>query len=413
MATAHRKTGDAARPTRSVHDDTSTRLREAAGPLTAEAVARMSERFAWFRELPPDQRSWIGLVAQNGVTAFLNWLSDQPEDGVRGVPGLAAVVFGHVPTEMAKAISLRQTVDLVRVTVSVVEEHAPDLAPPSGRAALREAVLIFSRDVAFAAAEVYARAAEQRGAWDARLEALVVDHVLREEPADIILSRAAALGWATPAAVAVVAGTTPPGDVADVLAVVHEAANRAHLPVLAGVQGTQLVVVIGVTSADGAVREAVNRIVDVFGEGPVIYGEPASGLAAAGATARAVLAGARVAGSWPGLPRPAPADALLPERALDGDHDARTALVQDVYNVLTRSGGDLLPTVARYVETGGSLEATARALYVHPNTVRYRLRKAGELTSLTMSAPRDRFVTQVALIVGRLHEREQGSSAEL
>lgn len=404
----------AAIETGTVPDDTSARLREAAGPLTAEAVARMSERFAWFRDLPPDQRSWIGLVAQNGVTAFLNWLSDQPADGTRGVPGLATVVFGHVPTEMARAISLRQTVDLVRVTVSVVEEHAPELAPPSGRAALREAVLIFSRDVAFAAAEVYARAAEQRGAWDARLEALVVDHVLREEPADIILSRAAALGWESPAGVAVVAGSTPAGDVAEILSVVHEAAMRAHLPVLAGVQGAQLVVLVGLADNDPAtVRAAVVRLVDVFGEGPVIYGEPAAGLAGAGATARAVLAAARVAGSWPGLPRPASADALLPERVLAGDEGARAELMQDVYNVLSRSGGDLLATVARYVETGGSLEATARELYVHPNTVRYRLRKAGELCSLALSTPRDRFVAQVALIVGRLHEQEQSSSAVL
>jgi len=33
------------------------------------------------------------------------------------------------------------------------------------------------------------------GAWDARLEALVVDGVVRGEPADVLVSRSSALGW--------------------------------------------------------------------------------------------------------------------------------------------------------------------------------------------------------------------------
>ena len=45
-------------------------------------------------------------------------------------------------------------------------------------------MLRYSREIAFAAAEVYARAAEARGAWDARLEALVVDALLRGEADD-------------------------------------------------------------------------------------------------------------------------------------------------------------------------------------------------------------------------------------
>ena len=44
---------------------------------------------------------------------------------------------------------------------------------------LRDAVLRYSREIAFAAARVYAGVAEIRGAWDARLEALVVDVLVR------------------------------------------------------------------------------------------------------------------------------------------------------------------------------------------------------------------------------------------
>ena len=48
--------------------------------------------------------------------------------------------------------------------------------------------MLYSREIAFAAAEVYARAAEQRGAWDARLEALIVDSVLRGEADEAVRS---------------------------------------------------------------------------------------------------------------------------------------------------------------------------------------------------------------------------------
>src|SRR5256885_12101416 len=44
---------------------------------------------------------------------------------------------------------------------------------------LREELLRFSREIAFAAARVYAGAAESRGSWDARLEALVIDGLVR------------------------------------------------------------------------------------------------------------------------------------------------------------------------------------------------------------------------------------------
>ena len=74
---------------------------------------------------------------------------------------------------------------------------------------MHAAVLRYAREVAFATAEVYARAAEVRGAWDARLEALVVDAVLRGEADEAVLSRASALGWAGRGGVAVVLGAVP------------------------------------------------------------------------------------------------------------------------------------------------------------------------------------------------------------
>lgn len=120
-------------------------------------------------------------------------------------------------------------------------------------------------------------------------------------------------------------------------------------------------------------------------------------------SARAAIAGYRAAHTWPGAPRPVSAADLLPERALAGDPEARRVLRTDVYGALQRAG-DLLDTLDAFFTTGGVLESTARALYVHPNTVRYRLRRIGELTGFTATLPRDSFALRVALVVGRLDQ---------
>jgi DNA-binding PucR family transcriptional regulator len=65
----------------------------------------------------------------------------------------------------------------------------------------------------------------------------------------------------------------------------------------------------------------------------------------------------------------------------------------------------LLDTVTTYLEQGNSLEATARMLFVHPNTVRYRLRRAAELTSFNPSDGRDGFALWLAIVYGRLADK--------
>ena len=145
------------------------------------------------------------LVAQAGIAAFVEWFR-APR---RATQAITADVFGTAPRELTRAVTLQQTVELVRVAIAVVEEHIDEWLAPATRPSVREAVLRYSREIAFAAAEVYAQAAEARGAWDARLEALVVDALLRGEVDESLRSRAAALGWgARP--VVVVAGTAPP-----------------------------------------------------------------------------------------------------------------------------------------------------------------------------------------------------------
>ena len=119
-------------------------------------------------------------------------------------------------------------------------------------------------------------------------------------------------------------------------------------------------------------------------------------------SARAARAGFRAASAWPDAPRPVLAADLLPERALAGDAEARRVLRQDVFGVLVRSGGELLETLDAFFASGGVLESAARTLFVHPNTVRYRLRRIGDVTGFTPLAPRDAFALRIALTIGRL-----------
>jgi DNA-binding PucR family transcriptional regulator len=134
----------------------------------------------------------------------------------------------------------------------------------------------------------------------------------------------------------------------------------------------------------------------------VVVGQAVPSLDEAAASARAALAGFRAAPAWPTAPRPVAAADLLPERALAGDAEARRILRQDVYGPLVRAGGELLETIDTFFAAGGVLESAARALYVHPNTVRYRLRRVGEITGQSPLVARDAFALRIALTLGRL-----------
>jgi hypothetical protein len=380
-------------------DPTLGNLRRGAGLLATAALQAMDERLGWFRSMAPENRSWLGLVAQAGIAAFLEWYEAARSPGEE--PQVSPDVFGTAPRELTRSVSLQQALQLLRTVVDTVEAEGPALAAPGDEQRLREAALRYSREVAFAAARIYARAAEARGAWDARLEALVVDALLRGESDDALRSRAAALGWAGSDRVTVVVGGTPAGVVGDVVRTLRRAAAAQGADTLLGVQGDRTVVVLGRRSDPLAAAPA---LVPHLGPGPVVTGPVVPTLAEAGRSARAALAGVVAARAWPGAPRPVAADDLLPERMLSGDAVARRALVDRVYRRLADADPALLATVAAYLEHGRSVEAAARLLFVHSNTVRYRLRSAAKATGWDPMDPREGFVLQVGIAAGRLAE---------
>ena len=362
--------------------------------LSTAALASMDKRLPWYRAMSAENRSWLGLVAQAALATFVDWVK-HPE---RGRPAVAGQVFGTAPRELARAVSMQQAVDMARVITDVVEAQVDELAAPGGEAELREAVLRYTREIAFGTAQVYARTAEARGAWDARLEALVVDSLVRGEVEEGLQSWASALNW-PPGPVTVIAGNADGGEPEVLIDELRMVARRARLDLLAGVHGHRLVIVLGGARDPVA---AAGQFAARFGTGPVVVGPAADDLQSASMSASEALAGLRAAVAWPDAPRPVNATELLAERALDGDEQAKAQLLADVYEPLLRGGSALLDTVMTYLEQGNSLEATAKLLFVHPNTVRYRLRRVAELTGLAPGDGRGGFTLWIAVALGRL-----------
>ena len=149
------------------------RLSAQTAAMTTVAVGEMETRHVWFRELDAEHRSWITLVARAGIDGFVTWFADPDPAGLA-----TSDVFGSAPRELARRISLHQTVELVRTTIDVVETQIEEVMPRADRPVLLTAIVAYRREVAFAAAEIYAQAAELSGTWDARLETSVVDAVL-------------------------------------------------------------------------------------------------------------------------------------------------------------------------------------------------------------------------------------------
>jgi len=374
-------------------------LQSIAGELATATLSRLDETLPWYRSMPPARRAAIGSVAQNGITSFIQWYQDPSSQ-----PWVAADVFGNAPRELLRSISLQETLQLIQVVVEMVEDRVVAEHPD-----LTESVLRYSRDIAFSAADVYAKAAEARGLWDARLEALVVDSIISGETSQEISSRVAALGWRSDGQVAVLLGIANPSPDPDAM---RKIARKAGSDLLLGIQGRRQVVVIGLMVSSEkpelAIQQIATQLEGFFGQGPLILGTTVATVSDAPRSAKSALAAHSVAVSIGAVKRPLAADELLPERALAGDSLARQTLIETYYLPLAKSSPELLGTLRAYLECGRSLETTAKSLFVHANTVRYRLKRIYEEISADPTDARTGFVLQVALILGAINDNEFG-----
>ena len=370
------------------------RIELASGELAATCLAEMERRQPWFGRLPADQRAGVLLVTQTGVANFVAWLGERGES-IR----LTAEAFRIAPHDLAQRLSLRQTVDLVRIATDVFEHQLPPLAADeSERHTLVEGILRFGREIAFAAATVYAGAAETRGAWDARQEALVVDAVVRGETDHALVSRASALGWDAAAALRVVVGSPASGP-REGPGTLRREAGRAGRSVLVGVQGSRQVVLVSEPRLRRPFRSGWP-----WGSGPALS---SSGRWRRTWRGRTPAPATRCPGCAPhpgGPPRPGPS---RPTNCCPSGHSRATPWPAPGSSAPSHRCRRPRSCATHWRSTwrvAALLKACARALFVHPNTVRYRLRRVSEITQLDPADPRDALVLRTAVIVGRLDD---------
>lgn len=387
-----------------VPDSLLRRLKQYSGRLATEAVHAMEKRLPFFAELDASQRASVQLVVQTAVVNFVEWMRN-PESNV----GYTAQAFEVVPQDLRRRVALRQSVEMVRTSMEFFEEAVPLLARSEEQlTALTAGILRYSRDLAFAAASAYADQAEARGAWDIRMEANVVDAVVRGDTGAELQSQAAALNWDATAPATVIVGLPRADRIEMTRDDVHEVVRRNDRAALSDVHGTWLVTIV--SGPLSATDRFLTDLMSVFADGPVVIGPTAPALTSAHRSATEAISGMNAVVGWPSAPRPVSARELLPERALLGDADAVTALETEVMRPLADAGPALTETLDAFLDSGGAIEACARKLFVHPNTVRYRLRRIADFTGRDPGVPRDAYVLRVASTVGRLSKHAYPAS---
>jgi len=383
-----------------VSDALLKRITRYSGTLSTEAMRALEDELSFFAELSADQRAEIQLIIQSAVRDFVSWMRNPEAPLSDTIAG-----FKLLPKGLGQGLTLQQTVQLVRSTLEYFELVMPRITHNERQRGLMiAAVLKFGRELGFTAASVYAAAAENRGAWDTRMEAMIVDAVVRGDRHADLTSGASALNWDPTTAATVIVGS-PREDLglASVPAV-HRAAVASDRHALAVVQGARLVVILsGTLESSASIPPAV---LDAFSTGaPVVHGHTVGSLVEAPDSAAEALSGAAAVSGWPGAPRPVAAMDLLPERVLGGDRGAAAMLVERIVTPLRGADSSVEVTLRAYLDSGGHVEACARELYVHPNTVRYRLKRVSQITKFDPLNARDAFVLRIALVLGKFAEK--------
>lgn len=65
-----------------------------------------------------------------------------------------------------------------------------------------------------------------------------------------------------------------------------------------------------------------------------------------------------------------------------------------------KGGRELVASLAAWIRHGRDTSAAAATLHLHPNTLRYRLRRVSELTGVDLDDPRQRLVIELMVLVG-------------
>ena len=217
----------------------------------------------------------------------------------------------------------------------------------------------------------------------------VVDPLVEE----LLHPRGPARRGRAPRARLVVVRTTDPGLARRALALVAGTDARVH-------QAEADVVVA--LPVDGDADELLGRLGDDVVAGVADVPEEASDWVATCALARASACAAGALDLRVGRPEdPAVAGELVVSEAQEAvvdllrelpDHPLRRLQEHDA-----RAGGDLVASLTAWCRAGFDVPAAAASLHVHANTLRYRLKRATEVSGLDVTRPRQLLALQLLL----------------
>jgi len=272
--------------------------------------------------------------------------------------------------------------------------------PPDVLYQLGEAIFAYIDELSAESADGYAQEQSAAAGEAERRRRRLVRLLAQEPPAshDQLRTAAQAAGWALPRAIAAVVAAEAEGEErADAIAT--RLARRLGGGALGAAIGGLSCVFLPDPDAPGRrrqVRAALGE--DDAALGPTVpWDEAAASLRRATATYRLLAAG-RLPG---GL---AEADRHLPALLLAADPDVADALARSRLAPLTDlpdgPRARLTETLRAWLDRPGQVQAVAAVLGVHPQTVRYRVRKLRELFGDALEDPERRFELALALRAG-------------
>ena len=375
--------------------------------ILLKTLDHLQEALPWARSMPADGRRTLEGAIQTALDDLLSRLDSQGTED--------SEVPSPVPAELSRSLGPHRAMELTQVILDMLEEAGRTMGAEGERA-----TLVYTRQAATAAAELYADLAETRSGRKAVTESRIIRHLIEKTADTRTVDDLARLGWPTEFDCFAVVGEAQGNDdgqgMENARQPIHTTVVRQGGRALVGESEGLMVVLIN-PDRSGTPADFCASVLRFFtDESAVCLGPLRHGISGAEDSIRAALSthAAAPAVADPitaALPRPLHADDLLPERALNGDTDAADQLYQEVYVSLAGQDpdGPLPTTLLTFLRSGNSLEVTAKKLGIHPNTVRYRLRRCVEVTGWDAMDPRESFVLRAALIIGRIRRSHPGA----
>ncbi|NBE96074.1 hypothetical protein FE391_07905 [Nonomuraea sp. KC401] len=356
----------------------------------------------------PDPRRYLqsgDLVLTSGV-----WYSE-PSDCERFAEALWAsdaaglvvglIVLGELPRELVKACELRRLPLLLA-------------APDQSFGAVTEVVT------------VEGFAAEQRRAERVRAQTLL--DVLGQIPPGEVSAHLRLLGADPGLPTAAMVVTRTGGPEHDLPELLHEGLARRGRHLIVGGTPREAIVLVNGRASRRSLADELRDLVAGPGSGPRISPGTSPGIRIAAGISEMVPSVSRLGEALETARRgmesarggPGPVsimsvadidsfELLLASLPVGVRRSFRDRLLAPVEDYDARHGSELLRTLDLFLETCGSWQRTADELYVHVNTLRYRMQRIEELTGRRMSSMRDRTDLYLALRSGQ-RARDDGAS---